>query len=516
MCGLFFTQNAKADLEKLLSLNGLMHHRGPDSAGHFFRSPFFLGFNRLSILDLSRLADQPFMSRSGKHVVIFNGEIYNYRELVKKYRLEMRTTGDTELLVELYEIYGEKILGELNGMFAFVILNLVTNTVFAARDRLGVKPLYIFSENETVAMASEISPLLDLCGSAEVDDIGLRQYKKLRTFFNGHTLYKKIKVFPPGHYYKNGVFTRYWGLPEPKETSPTDDALRDLIKSSVAYRCISDVPVASFLSGGLDSSIVTLLAKPASTWSIGFSDSNEFLWADIVAKAAGTRHQNITVSDEAFLEAARHMVIARREPLSVPNEVLIYLMAKEVRKETKVVLCGEGADELFFGYDRIFRWAAQQKSFDIEQFGELYAYGKHSDIEILEYALEPYIKVYNTPLHIVSAFFQIGHLHGLLRRLDNSTMQAGIEAREPFVDYRLIEALFGIGLDYKMQDGIVKAPLKRLFKSLLPPEIIERPKVGFPVPLERIFKAKDRADGFNSWFNFNLNILGIEPLKKTG
>jgi asparagine synthase (glutamine-hydrolysing) len=209
------------------------------------------------------------------------------------------------------------------------------------------------------------------------------------------------------------------------------------------------------------------------------------------------------------------MAVIRREPLSVPNEVLLYRLGKEIKKETKVVLCGEGADELFFGYDRIFRWASSQTAFDLQQFDQHYSYSKGADLEILEYALEPFTKAYKSPLLITSAFFQIAHLHGLLRRLDSSTMLASIEAREPFVDYRLIERMFGVGADYKMQGGVVKAPLKRIFAEQLPSAIVTRPKIGFPVPLERIFKAKDSSAGFEAWFNFNLHALGIEALTKT-
>jgi asparagine synthase (glutamine-hydrolysing) len=510
VCGLFFSCNAKAGFDQLCALNAIMLHRGPDSTGHYHKPPYFLGFNRLSILDLSADADQPFFSRSGKHVAVFNGEIYNYRELVKKHGLNMRTTGDTELLVELYERDGEKMLGELNGMFACVILNTETGALFAARDRLGVKPLYIYERDSVLAMASEIAPLVDLAGTSAIDEIGLRQYKKLRTFFGGHTLFKNITAFPAAHYCKDGKLVRYWDLPIGDKLPPTDEELLELVNSSIAYRCISDVPVGSFLSGGLDSSIVTMVARPSSTWSIGFSDANEFEWAKIVARAIDSEHHDILVSDEEFLSTARDMILTRREPLSVPNEVLIYLMARQMKKQSKVVLCGEGADELFFGYDRIFRWAASQKHFDLVEFDSHYSYVKEVDLDILESVIDPFVKAQATPLGIVAHFFQIAHLHGLLRRLDNSTMLASMEAREPFVDYRLIETMAGVGIDYRMKDGVVKAPLKRIFTSLLPAETIARTKVGFPVPLSRIFNRPDYSAAFDAWFNFNLETLGIQ------
>lgn len=178
-------------------------------------------------------------------------------------------------------------------------------------------------------------------------------------------------------------------------------------------------------------------------------------------------------------------------------------MTKAVKKENTVVLCGEGADELFFGYDRIFRWANQAKTFDIKEFSKYYAYSQNDDIEIVESVVEPYLK-FKTPLKITAAFFQNAHLHGLLRRLDNSTMMCSVEARCPFLDYRLIQRMAGVPFEYRMKNGIVKEPLKRIFKDIIPKEIIERKKVGFPVDLSDVFKV-DKDIQFDSWFDFNIN-----------
>jgi len=509
MCGIFFTLNAGLKEERLQALNAMMHHRGPDASGHFYKPPFFLAHNRLSILDPDVRSNQPFFSRSRKHVITYNGEIYNYPELVKKYNLQLRTTCDTELLIELYERYGENILSELNGMFAFVILNLENNSVFAARDRLGIKPLYVYEQGKVLALSSEIAPLLELSGTNAIDDVGLRQYRKLRTFFGGHTLYKDIRFFPAGNYYKDGNYVQYWELPKGEKTPPSDEELHALVQSAVKSHCLSDVPLGTFLSGGLDSSIVTMLAKPTSTWSVGFSSDNEFKWADLVARESGSEHYNITVDDEQFLSTAGEMIRKRKEPLSVPNEVLIYLMSKEANCKNKVLISGEGADELFFGYDRIFKWAADQDQFDITQFDQLYSYSKKDDLEIVEDVLAPFRKNNSTPIDIVSSFFQIAHLHGLLRRLDNSTMLASIEGRVPFVDHRLVEIMAGLSYSYKTAGGVIKAPLKRVFSKLLPPSIIARAKVGFPVPLARLMKSPDPNKAYDSWIDFNLKILDI-------
>ncbi len=382
------------------------------------------------------------------------------------------------------------MLNELNGMFAFVILNLESGAVFAARDRLGVKPLYIWEEGETLALASELAPLLELAGDNAVDEIGLRQYKKLRTFFNNRTLYKKIRFFPAAHYYKDGRFSRYWRLPLQDKEAPSDEELGELVKSAVSYRMISDVPVGCYLSGGLDSSIVTLLAKPADTWSVGLPDNNEFDWAGIVADKMQVDHHDITVSEDDFLATAKEMILKRREPLSVPNEVLLYGLSRAAHEKNKVVLCGEGADELFFGYDRIFRWAVAQNTFDIDGFDKHYSYGKDPDPEIVEDTLAPFMKDYKKPIDIVAAFFQIAHLHGLLRRLDNSSMMASVETRAPFVDYRLVEAMAGVRFDFKMKDGIVKAPLKRILNLSCRGILLGGPRSGFRCRSPRCFNAR--------------------------
>lgn len=193
----------------------------------------------------------------------------------------------------------------------------------------------------------------------------------------------------------------------------------------------------------------------------------------------------------------------------MPNEVLLYHMTQQASAKNTVILSGEGADELFFGYDRIFRWASSTTDFDIRAFSELYTYGSEDDIEIVEDALAPFMKL-KSPQKIVAAFFQQAHLRGLLKRLDSASMLNSVEARSPFLDYRLIERLAGVNSLYKMKDGVVKAPLKRIFKDIVPAEIVNRKKVGFPVQLEKVLSS-EKIEGkttFDKWFNFNLTTLG--------
>ncbi len=488
----------------------LMQHRGPDASGHeVCANGAQFGHTRLAILDLDERSNQPFWSADGRYVMVYNGEVYNFRELARKYRLTLRTSGDTEVLMQLWMRLGPSMLGELNGMFAFVIFDAQTGQIFAARDRLGVKPLYYLQRGTSYTFSSEVAPLLELYPDQPLDEVGIRQYSKLRAFFNGRTLYRDIQMFPAGHYLDQGGLHRYWELPEGPNVAPSDEELRELVVSAVDYRNIADVEVGSYLSGGLDSTIVAGLSEQPHTWTVGSHRNNEFSWARLAAERFGTKHHEVLLEEEEFLDIAKDLITHRREPLSVPNEVQLYVMTREVREHNTVILSGEGADELFFGYDRVFRWAANAERFDLREFDRLYSYGSHEDDEVLEDALSPF-RDRGAAIDVVAAFFQVSHLHGLLRRLDNSTMQCSVEGRVPFVDYRLVERMAGVPFEYRMAGGEVKAPLKRVFADLVPREILDRKKVGFPVDLQRVFHDDAGSPRMDHWLQFNLETLGVD------
>ncbi len=503
MCGILFSNIARLDDLTFNKVLGNMIHRGPDNLSSEQYNEFFLGHVRLSIIDLDNRSNQPFLASDGETVLIFNGQIYNYLELASKFDLKLRTKSDTEVLVELYLKLGSEFLKHLNGMFSFVIFNTRTKEYFIARDRLGIKPLYYFDNGNEFVFSSEISPILDLIEDHSIDEIGFRQYIKLRTFFRGHTIYKNIKTFPAGHFMQKGKLYSYWSLDKnATNQSFNDEEFRNLLESAVKYRLRSDVSVGSYLSGGLDSSIIASLAKPQHTWTIGFAQDNEFSYSDILAKKYNFNHHKILIENDEFLEITQKLISQRREPLSVPNEILIYKMTKCAKEYNTVILSGEGADELFLGYDRIFSWA-KNNEFDITNFDRLYTYGNHKDDEILEYVLEPVSHISDNLLK-VTHFFQIHHLHGLLRRLDSSTMYNSVEARVPFCDHRLVEYMYKVPFNVKMQGDVIKFPLKNLFKDLLPSEIIDRKKVGFPVPLNQIFYVEN---GMDHWLGFNMEKL---------
>jgi asparagine synthase (glutamine-hydrolysing) len=512
MCGILFSTVTNLDEKIFQRALDRMVYRGPDAVGILQQNNLQLGHRRLAILDLDVRSNQPFISSDGQYAIIFNGEIYNYQEIAKRYHFTLRTQADTEVLLALYQLRGKAMLDELNGMFAFVIINKVTGEWFAARDRLGVKPLYQAQYRDGILLSSEPASLLEIMGSQQFDPIGLRQYRKLRIFFNGHTIWNGIKQFPAGYYLtEHGKLTRWWQLPSGEQIPPTDDELQALVTDAVRIREKADVSVGSYLSGGLDSTIVAGLAVHSDTWTVGFADHNEFVWGQMAATALGSRHHEIVVEYNDFLPTATQMIHQRHEPLSVPNEVLLYQMTCEAARYNKVILSGEGADELCFGYDRIFRWAASH-TWDLIEFSNLYAYGSGDDLDIIEDAVSPFLHRGNT-LAIVESFFQLAHLQGLLRRLDSATMLCSVEARTPFVDYRLVERLAGVPFAWRMAEGEVKAPLKRIFSGLIPAEIISRPKVGFPVPLANVaFNSIAGTTDMDKWFEFNLSTLAGVPL----
>ena len=506
MCGILYTNYKNLPKNKFIDALNLLNHRGPDAQGFASLKDHKFGHKRLKIIDLDNRSNQPMYSQCGNYLVIFNGEIYNFKELAKKYlkNIKLKTTSDTEILLELFTIYGSESLDLLDGMFAFVIYDIKKDSIFAARDRMGVKPLYIHQNSKGLIISSELAPIISLIDTVQYDSEGIRQYLKMRSFFNQCTIYKNIKIFEPGSYFKNNKKYKYWDLPRGTKELPSDQELVYLIEQSIKEREQADVSIGSYLSGGLDSSLISAKANINDTWTVGFKENNEFKWSTMVAKKIQTNHHEVRITENEFLLTARDIIQKTKRPLSVPNEVLLYKMTKEVKTLNTVVLSGEGADELFFGYDRIFSWANSSKNFDISKFDKLYSYGSHKDFEIIESIIEPYLESGET-IDIISRFFQIGHLEGLLLRLDSSTMLNSVEARVPFVDNRkLIERMAGVNFNGRFK----KQQLKRISKNILPPSIIRRKKIGFPVNLSKIkFNNKVKNNQYDNWLSFNLNTL---------
>lgn len=575
MCGIlgkiYARKNVVFNEKRFVEALNLQNHRGPDDSGYFFNDCVALGHRRLSILDLSENARQPMHSANKLISLVFNGEIYNFREIKKEListGINFRTTSDTEVLIYLYEKEGIKFIQRLNGMFAIALYDKRTDTSYLIRDRLGIKPLYFYQRNGDVTFSSEIKSILHFESDKtfESNESAFSSYLSFRYPILNDSYFKEINPLPPAHYLKikNGKseVKKYWDtIPqfhlqkEDKGEAYYIEELRRLLHSSVEYRMISDVPLGAFLSGGVDSSVLTAImaqkiSDPVKTFTIGFNEKgyNEFEYANLIAKRYKTDHSEILLSGSDYIQTMDYLIGIKDAPLSVPNEVPLYLMSKELKKEITVVLSGEGADEIFGGYGRIFRSPYDyyrstkgstsktfsqnliekygRSSFDdeLDHFYQLYAYTspdqksrllneKISNAKLDEQYRHRFRVLFeelgdDSYYNKMMYAFEMVHLQGLLNRADLSTMAASVEARVPFVDHRLVEFAFSIPVKYKlkwrneqaqkqsidlMSDVISevydtpKYILKKAFEQDINKEVLYRKKMGFPVPLNNWF-----------------------------
>ncbi|MDZ4845268.1 MAG: asparagine synthase (glutamine-hydrolyzing) [Chitinophagales bacterium] len=378
MCGIagFYSPEKKFTNDELVAMTQILAHRGPDASGFYFNEQIGLGHRRLSIIDLSEAANQPMYSHSDRYVVVFNGEIYNYRDVAADLKIKQRTTSDTEIIAEGFELMGEQIVRKLNGMFAIAIYDKREQELFLFRDRLGKKPLFYYWDGNDFAFASEIKALQKLKlinATKKINKTALNQYLHLGYIQEPHTIYENIHRFPSGSYArlnKNGFQIHTYWRPEDfiREETVCDlttakKQLNELVVSSVGYRMISDVPFGSFLSGGADSSLVTAVAQkisasPVNTFCIGFRESkyNESEHARKIAKHLGTNHHEFIVSQLDALDLFEQIPDIYDEPYADSSAVPSLLVARLARQQVKMTLSGDGGDESFMGYG-FYRWA---------------------------------------------------------------------------------------------------------------------------------------------------------------
>lgn len=371
MCGIcgvtYFERERPVGQREVKAMCDAIVHRGPDDEGIFIKNNFGMGMRRLSIIDLAT-GHQPISNEDGSIWIVFNGEIYNHLELrtgLEKKGHKFQTNTDTEAIVHAYEEYGDQCPTKLNGMFGFAILDLRNQSVFIARDRLGIKPLYYYSDSLKFAFGSELKSILKLNGiSREVDLQALDTFLTFEYIPSPYSIFKDIKKLPPGHSLtlKDGKITikEYWDL-KYNECSASEDELCEqlieLLHDSVKIRLMADVPLGAFLSGGIDSSaIVALMSKimnrPVKTFSIGFKESsyNETGFAQIIANKFNTEHYEFTIETNA-LDLTEKLVAQLDEPFGDFSIFPTYLVSKMARQHVTVALSGDGGDELFAGYD---------------------------------------------------------------------------------------------------------------------------------------------------------------------
>jgi len=534
----------------ITAMRDVMTYRGPDDAGNYLSGPVGLGHRRLSIIDLGS-GHQPMSDAAGGTWIVFNGEIYNYREAraeLQKKGYTFRTHSDTEVILQLYAERGERCVDALNGMFAFAIWDTARRTLFLARDRMGVKPLYYAETAEAFLFGSEIKALFASGHLAPRSrDAALGEYLLFRQVAGPETLFEGVRSLPPGctMTVKDGQvsISRYWSprpSAPPLKIQPAEalEQFSSLFEDSVRMRLVSDVPVGTFCSGGVDSSLVTAVAAKlkgdaVNTFSIGFSESDydESQYALMVSESYHTIHHQLAVGNVEFAELLPRMVWHNDEPLDFANSVHIYALSRLAKQFVTVVLTGEGSDELFAGYPRYripdlaraaravpgpLRRAAAALSGDhrlakLDRFAQLggddvllynSSYLRPEIARALAPALEARLDFRRACLAEgarlgldgvgrVSLLDQETFLVGILHRQDKMSMAASIESRVPFMDYRMVEFANRLPSSIKVVKGAGKAIVKDMARTRLPHAIVDRRKSGFGVPLAAWFRSAE-------------------------
>ena len=546
----------------LKNMSNALVHRGPDDEGFYEtvsscgKYNIGLAHRRLSIIDLST-GHQPLGNHDNSIQIVFNGEIYNFKELrsdlVNKGYI-FKTSSDTEVIIYAYEEYGYKCVELLRGMFAFAIWDDVKQRLFVARDRFGKKPLFFYKYKNIFAFASEIKSILKLPNfDKKIDTSGIWNYFSYRYVPGPNTLFENIKKLPPGTYavWHQGNFTSqcYYTPPDccPKPVNNNFEKLNNIedeflkqLDNAVQIRMISDVPFGAFLSGGIDSSAIVALmskhsAQPIKTFSIGFAESkySELSYAKSVAEKFNTDHHELIVSENDLMDELPKLIHFRDAPIAEPSDIPIYLLSKEASKSVKMVLTGEGSDELLGGYPkhlfecfvpyyhliprlarnnfieptinalpyRFRRWKTAIQAMAITDhdermarwFGALTMDDRENLLSLQHNSPPLHSPRNNNSLRDILCFDQTSWLpDNLLERGDRMTMAASIEARMPFMDHVLYEFVNSKPNKIRINGRSTKWILRKCMQQILPKVILNRPKVGFRVPVNEWFQGSMR------------------------
>jgi asparagine synthase (glutamine-hydrolysing) len=573
-------------------MTGVIAHRGPDDCGIFAGQHVRLGHRRLSIVDLPA-GRQPMANEDSTLQIVFNGEIFNHLELrpdLERAGHRFQTRCDTEAIIHAYEEFGPGCLGLLRGMFAFAIWDTRAQRLFCARDRLGKKPFYYFWNGQVFVFASEIKALLQHPAiSAEFEAEALPEYLAFGYISDERTMFRNIRKLPPGHYLSLEVnvpadplrTSQYWNVPKAaprKDVSEREfiHATRSRLEESVQQRLMSDVPLGVFLSGGVDSSAIAAITAKLTgtrlkTFSVGYREArySELGYAEQVAEAIGTDHHDVRIGFDDFFRTLPQLIWHEDEPIAWPSSIPLYFVSKLAAKDVKVVLTGEGSDELFGGYER-YRWnilnsrAASIYSqlpgwlrnfvrYQLECFPLLKAdlrrklrhtfLGRENTLESLylenfysafsadeqaqfhpagqRTGFDNYLRYFQerpdeSMLSRMLYADQKTYLVALLMKQDRMSMAASIESRVPFLDHTLVEFASTIPDGLKIKGGEQKYVLKRAVEDLLPREIVYRTKMGFPTPIRQWLldpRAKPLMDGLLNRSGFLVSFLEQKPLE---
>lgn len=605
MCGIagfVTTRPAKPNRALIERMTDVIRHRGPDDFGFYQDDWASLGHRRLSIVDLAG-GRQPMSNEDGRLWVSFNGEIFNHSDL----RPELEAAGhryttrsDTEAILHAFEEYGPACLSRFRGMFSFAVWDKTGRQLFCARDRLGKKPLYYYWDGSLFAFASEIKALLEHPGiSASFEESLLPEYLAFGYVSEERTLFSRIRKLMPGHYLTLDVsgdspaleIHRYWEIPDSAAPEHRDDAswireCRERLEETVRMRLMSDVPLGMFLSGGLDSSAIAALMRrmfsgPVKTFAVGYREApySELSYARRVSEVIGTDHHEVVIGMEDFFDALPRLVWHEDEPIVWPSSVSLYFVSKLAAEQVKVVLTGEGSDEMFAGYSRYQfylwnqRWlrryrivpgplrrairsAVASSSLLSAGFRRKLQHtfvGLGEDLESLYLdnfysafpAAERSSLLAGSDGAAASANFrrywdqrdsgrtlsrmlfadQKTYLVELLMKQDQMSMATSIESRVPFLDHEFVEFSTRVPDHLKLRGGEGKYIVKKAVEDLLPADIIYRRKMGFPTPLrqwladpraDRLFSVLTERDGLLAAYLDRARIEALIERQKSG
>jgi len=492
-------------------------HRGPDDSGFHIELDNAFAFvnQRLAIVDITG-GHQPMYSEDGKVGIVFNGEIYNYRDLredLKSAGLSFQTNSDTEVILHCYERFGVESFKKLNGMFAFCIWDGRTKEIYLVRDPLGIKPLYVYEDQEKLIFCSEMKGLAGLPDvELNLDAIGIQDYLLFRYVQAPYSLFKQIRCLEAGTYarIRRGVLThfRYWDVNYPSDLETGEDGvlaerLRAQMKSAVSSQLMGEVPIGVLLSGGVDSSGITTLVKEAgadlTTFNIGFPDLNEFEYSRAVAAGLGLKHIEVTTTPEELASLLDKVILALDHPIADPACFPLYRLAEELKEHVTVVLSGEGGDELFGGYPQYhFLYTARPPcntrfSTFLEKSWYFCDYREFLRDQTIPAVAERHKKYFDElPLlnGMLAYDMKTWLPENLMMKADKILMAHSLEGRFPFLDKNLVEFVSRIPQRFKISpDGVSKWLLKEMLKRDLPDGVIHRTKMGFSVPVALLLKS---------------------------
>ena len=559
MCGFigWFSRQKAINGVLLERMRDRIRHRGPDDSGVYLSTDGCagLGFRRLSIIDLTPSGHQPMQNEDGTVWLTFNGEVYNYdeiRPILERAGHRFTSRTDSEVILHAYEEWGKDCLERFVGMFAFVIWDERQNRVFAARDRLGIKPLYYAHKSDQLVLGSELKALVELPELVgNLDGAALYDYLRHGYISAPKTIYAGIQHLPPGHYlsweHDTGILEidAYWCATEVfansreaflsgdnRDEEDYVDELDTLLRQSVKYRLISDVPLGAFLSGGIDSSLVVALMRQVSTtdvktYTIRFLDEsyNEADYAAKIAAHLGTQHHEFTVTPDEAKAVIPDLPHFYDEPFSDKSAIPTYLVCKSARQHATVALSGDGGDELFAGYNSYLwplrygeRWQKLEPVRSlINNLNGLFWWGPNIHKRLSMYGASSRSNMFDhrmslwqdneirqlSPFALAAArrprydeppqsnlmdlcmLFDLQRYlpHDILTKIDRASMAESLEVRVPILDHNVVEFALGLPLQYKVRNGVRKYLLRQVLARYVPPVLTERPKQGFSMPL---------------------------------